>query len=240
MTEKLRRPSYLFSYLTHLFFFAILLCGLPCFSFLSLDSASDGRYKQDLPEPFENSMSDWMEGFHTYLIGYSNPLLDQPEGSEAPGPVERVQVCTSGCVTRVDFSTKKQTKTIQLSSDNKKSGFIVCPYSEFPMLLQCTSFGYGRRHALIHTCSGVQDFRWLCAVSFRNWPRGREFVRRCDWHRFCLCSQTYFVLAGLGHSGRVGVLSVCPSLARPLPATSSVTAIHRCNFPLITGSTILT
>ncbi|CAM9833425.1 unnamed protein product, partial [Ectocarpus sp. 12 AP-2014] len=46
---------------------------------------------QDLPEVFENDMAPWMEGFHTYLEAYSNPLLDQPEGSEAPGPIERVQ-----------------------------------------------------------------------------------------------------------------------------------------------------
>lgn len=37
-------------------------------------------------------MDQWMEGFHTYLAVYANPLLDQPEGSEAPGPVESVQV----------------------------------------------------------------------------------------------------------------------------------------------------
>lgn len=47
---------------------------------------------KDLPEVFENNMAQWMEGFHMYLTSYSNPLLDQPEGSEAPGPVERVQV----------------------------------------------------------------------------------------------------------------------------------------------------
>lgn len=47
---------------------------------------------QDLPEVFENDMAPWMEGFHTYLEAYANPLLDQPEGSEAPGPIERVQV----------------------------------------------------------------------------------------------------------------------------------------------------
>lgn len=41
---------------------------------------------------FENDMAPWMEGFHTYLEAYANPLLDQPEGSEAPGPIERVQV----------------------------------------------------------------------------------------------------------------------------------------------------
>eukprot|EP00903_Cladosiphon_okamuranus_P009495 g9047.t1 len=46
---------------------------------------------QDLPEVFENDMAPWMEGFHTYLEVYANPLLDQPEGSEAPGPIERVQ-----------------------------------------------------------------------------------------------------------------------------------------------------
>eukprot|EP00904_Undaria_pinnatifida_P010098 jgi/Undpi1/6218/HiC_scaffold_20.g08702.m1 len=46
---------------------------------------------QDLPEVFENNMDQWMEGFHNYLAVYSNPLLDQPEGSEAPGPVESVQ-----------------------------------------------------------------------------------------------------------------------------------------------------
>lgn len=47
---------------------------------------------QDLPEVFENDMAQWMEGFHNYLEVYANPLLDQPEGSEAPGPIERVQV----------------------------------------------------------------------------------------------------------------------------------------------------
>ncbi|CAN0047642.1 unnamed protein product [Ascophyllum nodosum] len=46
---------------------------------------------QDLPEVFENNMSQWMEGFHTYLTSYSNPLMDQPEGSEKAGPVETVQ-----------------------------------------------------------------------------------------------------------------------------------------------------
>lgn len=49
-------------------------------------------FVQDLPEVFENDMAPWMEGFHTYLEAYANPLLDQPEGSEAPGPIERVQV----------------------------------------------------------------------------------------------------------------------------------------------------
>lgn len=50
------------------------------------------RHSQDLPEVFENNMAQWMEGFHTYLTSYSNPLMDQPEGSEAAGPVETVQV----------------------------------------------------------------------------------------------------------------------------------------------------
>lgn len=50
---------------------------------------------QDLPEVFENSMSLWMDGFHTYLSNYSNPILDQPDGSEEAGPLERVQASVS-------------------------------------------------------------------------------------------------------------------------------------------------
>lgn len=50
---------------------------------------------------FENNMSQWMEGFHTYLTSYSNPLLEQPEGSESPGPIESVQVCLVPCTEAV-------------------------------------------------------------------------------------------------------------------------------------------
>lgn len=52
-----------------------------------------------MPEVFENDIAAWMEGFHTYLEAYANPLLDQPEDSEAPGPIERVQVSHSSVTT---------------------------------------------------------------------------------------------------------------------------------------------
>ncbi|CAM9270853.1 unnamed protein product [Discosporangium mesarthrocarpum] len=47
---------------------------------------------QDLPEFFEDSMAQWMEGFHKLLASYSNPLLEQNPDLLAPGPLERVQV----------------------------------------------------------------------------------------------------------------------------------------------------
>mmetsp|Transcript_16833 Transcript_16833/g.23828 ORF Transcript_16833/g.23828 Transcript_16833/m.23828 type:complete len:877 (-) Transcript_16833:150-2780(-) len=45
---------------------------------------------QDLPEYFEDHMSEWMEGFSKYL-SYQNPLLQGDDDDDEPGLVEKLQ-----------------------------------------------------------------------------------------------------------------------------------------------------
>jgi exportin-2 (importin alpha re-exporter) len=45
---------------------------------------------QDLPEYFEDYMTEWMQGFAKYLQ-YKNPLLVDEDNEDEPGPIDKLQ-----------------------------------------------------------------------------------------------------------------------------------------------------